>query len=110
MKGIVTYVGAKQLSYDDFLASESAKKKKKYTKRTEKVKEEESEQKIDFASEFASAKFFIPEDKKEAAERAFAKNNGSFTKTVLSCFFLIAFMMIIVLIMPAILKGLHSLI
>ena len=110
MKGIVTYVGAKSLTYDDFLAYERSKKKKKYAKRSDENTDAKKTSKIDFSSEFSSARFFIPSDKKEFAERAFAKNNGTLTKTVLSCVALIGFMLILVLLMPSVMKLLASII
>lgn len=109
MKGIVTYIGAKNLSYDDFLALTRTKKKKQYSKRSENKEENKDENAVLLALEFSSAKFYIPEDKKDLAERAFAKNNGSLTKTVLSCAALIGFMLILIFTMPAILKLLASL-
>lgn len=109
MKGIVTYVGAKNLSYDDFLALTRKKNKKQYSKRSENAKKEENESKTVSALDFSEAKFFIPEDKRDVADRAFAKNNGTLTKTVLSCVALIGFMLVIVFTMPAILKLISSL-
>jgi hypothetical protein len=109
MKGIVTYIGAKNLSYNDFLALSRAKNKKQYSKRSENTNNRENENTTVSALDFSEAKFFIPADKKDLAERAFAKNNGSTTKTVLSCVALIGFMLVIVFTVPAILKLLSSL-
>lgn len=104
MKGIITYVGAKTPSYEEYLASEKAKKEKNKKKSGENSKNEEKISDLELTPDFSSALFYIPEDKKEAAERAFIKNNGSLTKTVLSCVALLGFMILLVLIMPAILR------
>ena len=109
MKGIVTYIGASNLSYEEFSALMRSKKKKQYHKRSENKEDDKSENIASLSLEFSSAKFYIPEDKKDLAERAFAKNNGSVTKTAVSCAALIGFMLILIFTMPSILKLLASL-
>ena len=60
--------------------------------------------------DFSSAKFFIREDKKEAAMRAFSKNSGSLIKTVLSCVLLLSFCAGLVFLMPTILSAVKGII
>lgn len=60
--------------------------------------------------DFSSAKFFIREEKKEAAMRAFSKNSGSVIKTVLSCILLLGFCLGLVLLMPTILSAVKGII
>lgn len=61
--------------------------------------------------DFATAKFYIREDKKQAAERVFSKSSGSFIKTILSCILLLGFCTALIFLMPLILsvvKGIIS--
>lgn len=55
--------------------------------------------------DFTCAKFFIREEKKEAAMRAFSKNNGSLVKTALSCVLLLGFCTALIFLMPSILSA-----
>ena len=109
MKGIITYVGAKTPSYEEYLASERAKKEKNKKKSGESSDNKEKISDLELTPDFSSALFYIPEDKKENAERAFIKNNGSLTKTVLSCLALLGFTIILVLLMPTIVRTLKGL-
>ena len=60
--------------------------------------------------DFSTAKFFIREEKKEAAMRAFSKNSGSLIKTALSCVLLLGFCLALVFLMPTILSAVKGII
>ena len=139
MSKLVSYVGARKMTYEEFMSL----KKKKKTKKNQLQKVDENKSDVeetdnstvpvstlstDEASEasmtessslnscdvynidFSTAKFYIYENMKDEALRAYNKNNSSLLKTILYCVLLLGFTIAVILLMPLILKAVSGII
>ena len=116
LKSIITFVGAKSLSYEEFLALEKARRKKRKVNTPDKSKEPSNREKTAdsgncggnsadaLSIDFASAKFYIKEDMVERANEAFVKNNSSVSKTALLCVLLLGCCVALIFLMPLLLR------
>lgn len=98
IKRVVSVIGKKTLSYEEYIAIEKAKKIAKQTKT------EYADNDIEPEIDFSVARFYIAEENRVYAERAYSNNNTSYVKATLSCAMFFVFYLVVVLLMPVILN------
>ncbi len=99
----IVRVGEKKQSYEEYIASEKAKKQEKRKKRiSEKVKEGEK-------CSFDTYKFYISKESDIYAKGIISKNPTSPLNCTLLCLFVISISACLILLMPKILELLNSL-
>ena len=103
---IVYVVGMKKISYEEYVETE---KKKKLLSKLPKEERESELSKINSAlsgiTDIETAKFYIPDDMRQYAERTYKNKNGSILKTALLCLLIMVFYLVLASLMPSILTA-----
>ncbi len=103
LKRVVFTAGEQKPTYEEYIAEQ---KQKKLARKNKKAQAEASKKKnkSDINSETLSKSFYIPENKKDYAEKWLSKNDSSLLKTILSCIAIFVFYLAIFFLMPSILS------
>lgn len=109
----VCRIGLERPSYEEYMqakAARKAKKKQKGSNTSEDVTHSEETAALNTSSldGIDSAKFYIPEEMREYAERTLTNNSSSLIRTALLCALIFGFYIVIVFAMPSILSLINS--
>ena len=105
LKSLIIVKGSVKLSYEEYTELEKSKKQlRKLSKEEKKKKLSEINEKLNPTLNFEEASFYIPEDKREAAERFISDKSTTFSKGLINCGVLLAFYVAIALLMPSLLS------
>lgn len=105
LKSLILVKGSSKLSYEEYTELEKSKKQlRKLSKEEKKKKLSEINEKLNPTLNFEEASFYIPEDKREAAERFISDKSTSFSKGLAYCAALFVFYAAIALLMPSLLS------
>jgi len=109
----VCRIGLERPSYEEYMKAKAAIKANKKKKRTEDSDvvaqgEEKASLSLSSLDGIESAKFYIPEEMREYAERTLTNNSSSLVRTVLLCALIFGFYIVIVFAMPSILSLINS--
>ncbi len=102
--------GAVKPTYEEYLAQERARKEAKRAAKRAGQKGSAQTAKPDERIDFASAAFYIPEERREEALRYYEKDGSSWGKALLSCLLFFAVWLILAVLMPSILALVKSVI
>lgn len=103
---IVSQVGKKEYTYEEYLALMKRKKKRRGEENTENQGDIRSLEKVDFSV----ARFYIAEDKIEEARRVYDRSDSPILHTVLSFVLLVALFTCLMFAMPGILSLIDSIV
>ena len=111
VKHLILQAGAKKLSYEEYTELENSKKELKGLSKDEKKKKlAEIDERLSPAVDFEEARFFIPEDMKDASERFILDKSTSLAKGFIYCGIILAFYVAITLLMPTLLSWISKII
>ncbi len=111
LKSLISLKDEKELTYEEYTALLDKKKHLRGLPKEEKRKKlAEIDESISPKINFAEASFYIPADKKDAAETFIADKSTTLTKGLVSCAILFAAYIAIALAMPSVLSWISGLI
>lgn len=103
---IVSVVGFKKPTYEEYVELEKERKRQKKLPPKERTVSKASVGAVKIDPK--SSEIYIADEKREYAEHTFITNNGSAVKTVLSCVLILAFYVLLVFLMPTLLSYINS--
>lgn len=122
LRRIISVVGAKKLTYEEFMAKEKQKKENSFFKRflrflsdkfgKKSIDEETNGEKKEFSDNDSISeplvvndpKIYIPEENLSIAEKKYSRNDSSVLKTVGICLILLALGLVVIILMPSLLS------
>ena len=110
IKKVVSVVGKRKMTYEEYIESENQRKAAKRMKNAPSAENSSSDISSEGSSfdNMDSVKLYIAPDMKDYAEHTFENNNGSIIKTALYCILIFAFYLALVFIMPSLLDAVNS--
>lgn len=110
-KSLVLTKGASKLTYEEYNELVKAKKAlRRLSKEERATKIREINNKLSPTLNFDEARFFIPEDMKDASERFIADKSTTLVRGLISCALILVFYLIIALLMPTLLSFISNII